>query len=141
MGQATVVAMQKRGGGLGFLAAALCALVGWLVADLATGLSAFLGGGVAVAAFLLGTWAISLVLEHLPGVEVAGALALYLIQLLLLVSAVLIMRELSWINVRAAAFGLLIAGLAYQIGQVWAFLTARMVAVDVALPGDERREI
>lgn len=140
LGQTTVNAMQQYGGGLSLLAAILCGAVGYVAFDSAAGTGALLGGLVAVVAFLAGTWAISLVLEHLPGVEIAGALALFLVQLLLLVSAVLVMREMSWINVRAAAFGLLISGLAYQIGQVWAFLTARMVAIDVALPGDEGRE-
>lgn len=140
LGQTTVNAMQNYGGGLSLLAAILCGAVGYIAVDRAAGTGALLGGLVAVVAFLAGTWAISLVLEHLPGIEIAGALALFLVQLLLLVSAVLVMREMSWINVRAAAFGLLIAGLAYQIGQVWAFLTARMVAIDVALPGDEGRE-
>jgi ATP synthase protein I len=96
--------------------------------------SALAGSLIALGAFVSGGWAIGLLLDHLPGAAVVGALTIYLTQLLLLVSAVLVLRELGWTDDLAAAVGLLATALAHQVGQVLGFLRARTLYVDPPLP-------
>jgi ATP synthase protein I len=114
--------------------ALLCTLVLGLLRGPGAAGSSALGAAIALAAFLSGSWAIGLLLDHLPGAAVVGALTVYLIQLLLLVSAVLVVRELPWVDPLAAAVGLLATALAHQVGQVTGFLRARTLFVDPPLP-------
>lgn len=116
--------------------ALLTAAVCWALRGPAGGVAAGIGGAIAVLAFVSGTWGVGRLLDHLPGAEVPGALALYLTQLLLLVALVLLVREQDWLDARAAAVGLFATALAYQIGQVGGFLRARTLLVDTRLPHD-----
>ena len=96
--------------------------------------AAAIGAAIAVAAFASGVWGAGKLLDHLPGAEVPGALALYLIQLLLLVSVVLVVREQAWLDARATAVGMFATALAYQVGQVTGFLRARTQLLDPGSP-------
>jgi hypothetical protein len=110
--------------------AVLVATALWLVRGPAAAAAAVVGAVIAVAAFAGGVWGVGKLLDHLPGAEVPGALALYLIQLLLLVSVVLVVRELDGLDARATAVGLFATALAYQVGQVVGFLRSRTLLVD-----------
>ncbi len=117
-------------------AAVLGALAWWLVEDAGAAGAALIGSAIAIAAFTSGIWSVGKVLQHLPGAEVAGALGLFLAQLLLLVSAALVVQDQSWLNSRAAAVGLLATALAHQIGLVSGFARTRTLLVRSPLPGD-----
>ncbi len=110
--------------------AALAVTVLGLLRGPGAGVSAAIGAVIAVAAFAGGVWGVGQLLDHLPGAEVPGALALYLVQLLLLVSVVLVVRELDGLDARATAIGLFATALAYQVGQVTGFLRTRTQIVD-----------
>jgi hypothetical protein len=110
--------------------AVLVATALWLVRGPAAAAAAVIGAVIAVGAFAGGVWGVGKLLDHLPGAEVPGALALYLIQLLLLVSVVLVVRELDGLDARATAVGLFATALAYQVGQVVGFLRSRTLLVD-----------
>ncbi len=99
-------------------------------------MAALLGGLIAIGAFTAGIWGIGLVLNHLPGIEIAGALAVFLIQLLVMVSVVVLVQDQDWLDSRAAALGLFATALAHQIGLVTGYLGARTLIIDTPLPGD-----
>lgn len=117
------------------VAAVLVTALGLLRGPDAAGAAA-IGAAIAVAAFASGVWGVGKLLDHLPGAEVPGALALYLTQLLLLVSVVLVVREQAWLDARATAVGMFGTALAYQVGQVTGFLRARTLVVDPGAPRD-----
>ncbi len=110
--------------------------VGWALEGPGAGGAALIGGVLAIVAFRAGIWGIGMVLNHLPGVEIVGALAVFLIQLLVLVSAVVLVQDQAWLNSRAAALGLFATALSHQIGLVTGYLSARMLIVDTPLPND-----
>ncbi len=114
----------------------LVALGWWVFADFGAAGAAMIGSLIAVVAFSSGIWSVVKVLQYLPGAEVPGAMALFLAQLLLLVSAVLVLQDQSWLNSRAAAVGLFATALAHQIGMVSGFLGTRTLLVQTPLPGD-----
>lgn len=117
---------------VGVLTVVIC----WVVRGPDGAAAAAIGATIAVLAFVSGTWGVGLLLDHLPGAELAGALGLYLVQLLLLVSAVLLVRAQDWLDPWSAAAGLLATALAHQIGQVTGFLRSRTLLVDTPLPGE-----
>lgn len=116
--------------------AALVACGWWLFEDLSAAGAAVIGSTIAIGAFASGIWCVGKVLKHLPGAEVPGALALFMIQLLLLVSAVLVIQDHSWLHDRAAAVGLFATALAHQIGLVRGFLRSRTLLVTSPLPDE-----
>lgn len=135
-GHPVVAAMSRRAVFWAIPTALMVATGAWVLQGPAAGLSALIGGGIALAAFTSGIWGIGLLLTHLPGAEVAGALALFLIQVLVLVSAVLLIQDQAWLPPRAAAVGLFATALAHQIGLVTGYLGCRTQILDTPLPGD-----
>lgn len=123
----------------GLLVAVLTAVVLGLMRGPGGAAAAAIGAAISLLAFVSGTWGVGRLLDHLPGAEVAGALALFLVQLLLLVSAVLVVREQAWLDSRSTAIGLFATALGYQVGQVRGFLRSRTLIVDTPLPGDRLR--
>ena len=135
-GHAVVTVMNRRALMWAFPVALLGAGAAWVVQGSGAGAAALMGGLIAIGAFTAGIWGISLVLNHLPGVEIAGALAVYLIQLLVLVSAVVLIQDQTSLDSRAAALGLFATAMAHQIGLITGYLGARMLIVDTPMPDD-----
>ena len=115
------------------------ALGGYLGARLPGSYGALTGGLVALAIFALGFVLMRWVLERLaPSVALAGALAVYLLQLSWLLPAMAAVTRLPGTNARAAGIGALVASVLWMAGQVWGFAHARTPLLDVALPGELR---
>lgn len=117
-------------GGLMLLltAATWLVLSGWASAG-----AAALGGLVAIGAFWSGLVGIRAVLSASAELALPGALALYAVQVCVLVGLALVLREQPWLDRMAFSVGLLASGLAYQAGQVAGFLRARILLVDPPL--------
>lgn len=135
-GHPVVAAMSRRAVFWAIPTALMVATGAWVLQGPAAGLSALIGGGIALAAFTSGIWGIGMLLTHLPGAEVAGALALYLIQVLVLVSVVLLIHDQAWLHAISAGVGLFFTALAHQIGLVTGYLGCRTQILDTPLPDD-----
>ncbi len=135
-GHPVVMVMNRRALAWAFPVAVISGVVAGGIRGPGAGVAALVGGLIAIGAFTAGIWGIGLVLKHLPGVEIAGALAVYLIQLLVLVSAVVLVQEQAWLDSRTAALGLFATALAHQIGLVTGYLSARMLIADTPMSDD-----
>ncbi|MDV3222555.1 hypothetical protein [Intrasporangium sp.] len=122
---------------LGFSAASVpvIALGGWLLRGQAGGTSALVGALVAVAFFVVGALGVRAVVAGEPGLSIAGALVVYIGQLIGLVAAFLVLRGADWLDGRAFAAAAIIQTLVWQVGQVVGFRRGRHeIYPDVALP-------
>ncbi len=97
--------------------------------------SALVGALVAVAFFVVGALGVRAVVAGEPGLSIAGALVLYIGQLIALVAVFLVLRGADWLDGRAFAAAVIIQTLVWQVGQVVGFRRGRHeVYPDVALP-------
>lgn len=98
-------------------------------------MAALVGALLSVGAFWTGTLAISAVLSGPAQTVLVNALAVYVVHIGVLVALVLWLRTWPWLDGTAVTAGLLLAGLAYQVGQVVGFLRARTLLVTPADDG------
>lgn len=89
--------------------------------------AALLGSGVAFAILLVGLLGISAIVSGHPSVAMAGALVVYLGQLILLAAVVLALRDAAWLDGRAFAIGAIVTTILVQVGLVVGYTRARHV--------------
>ena len=88
-------------------------------------LSALAGSLLAFFVVLTGLMAISLIVAGDVGTSMADAGEVYLGQLILLVAAVAVLREMSWLDGRTAALSAIVATVVLQTGVVAGYVRAR----------------
>lgn len=88
-------------------------------------LSALVGALVAFVIFGVGLVSIKMVVDGQLGFSLAGAMVVYLGQLIAVVFVIVLLRGVSWLDGRAFAGAVLAEGLVWQIGQITGFLRGR----------------
>ena len=111
----------------GLAGTAVLTLAGALTKGVDGALSALAGSLLAFVVILVGLVAISLVVAGDPGASMAGAGVVYLGQLILLVAAMLVLREAAWLDGTIAAVSAIVATLLLQVGQLTGYVRARHV--------------
>ena len=113
-------------------------LVFWVTGQTRGGLSALLGVTIAVAFFAGGLYVMKRVTNASPLSLLAGALAVYLGQVLFLGLMILLLSGAAWLDGQAFGLSVLAVALIWQLVQVWAFIRLRKPVYDE--PADEPAE-
>ena len=103
----------------------LAAVVLWVLRDSDGGLAALLGVAVAVIFFAAGLAVMKRVVGANPLSVLAGALAVYLGQILFLGVIILVLSGARWLDGTAFGLAILVVALVWQVCQVVAFLRMR----------------
>ncbi len=111
----------------GLAGTAVLTAAGALTKGVDGALSAFSGSLLAFVVILVGLVAISLVMSGDPGTSMAGAGVVYLGQLILLVAAMVVLREASWLDGTITAVSAIVATVLLQAGQLTGYVRARHV--------------
>lgn len=111
----------------GLAGTAVLTLAGALTKGVDGALSALAGSLLAFVVILVGLVAISLVVAGDPGASMAGAGVVYLGQLILLVAAMLVLREAAWLDGTITAVSAIVATVVLQVGQLTGYVRARHV--------------
>lgn len=111
----------------GLAGTAVLTLAGALTKGVDGALSALAGSLLAFVVILVGLLAISLVVAGDPGASMAGAGVVYLGQLILLVAAMLVLREAAWLDGTITAVSAIVATVVLQVGQLTGYVRARHV--------------
>lgn len=111
--------------GLGGLLAS--SLVAGLVGDRATVLSALAGALVVLLVVDIGLLAISAVVASEVSLSMAGAAVVYIGQIVLIVAALLVIRDRDWLDGRAFAFAAIGQVLLMQVAQVIGYSRGRQL--------------
>lgn len=106
-----------------------------LVSGPAGALSALIGGAIVTVVLLGGLSGLRVLLTGLDSMAIAVALSVYVVQLSVLFSALLWVRQLGWIEILPFGLSALAVTLAWQAGLVGGALTARQFVYDGAGPG------
>lgn len=109
----------------GLAGTAVLTLAGALTKGVDGALSALAGSLLAFVVILVGLVAISLVVAGDPGASMAGAGVVYLGQLILLVAAMLVLREAAWLDGTITAVSAIVATVVLQVGQLTGYVRAR----------------
>ena len=109
----------------GMLGTVILTTIGWALRGESGGLSALSGALLAFAVILLGLLAMRVVIVGHAGMSMAGAFVVYLGQLILLVAAILVLRDQSWVDGRALALAAIVQTVASQVGQIAGYVRAR----------------
>ena len=103
----------------------LAAVVLWVLRDSDGGLAALLGVAVAVVFFAAGLAVMKRVVGANPLSLLAGALAVYLGQILFLGAIILVLSGARWLDGTAFGLAILVVALVWQVCQVVTFLRMR----------------
>lgn len=115
----------------------LVPLLAWAAAGGWAAVSALVGAVVSVVVFALGVVGIRGVLAGPTATTMAGAFAVFVVQLLVLAAVIWSLGQTTWLQIVPLAVGFLVAGLVFQAGLVVGYLRTR-AALDVELPGEGR---
>ena len=110
-------------------------LVFWVTGQTRGGLAALLGVTIAVAFFASGLYVMKRVTNASPLSVLAGALAVYLGQVLFLGLVILLLSGAAWLDGQAFGLSVLAVALIWQLVQVVAFVRLRKPVYDE--PADE----
>ena len=102
-------------------------LVGAMTKGADGALSALAGSLLAFVVLLLGLLAITLIVAGDPAVSMAGAGVVYLGQLIVLVAAIAVLREATWLDGSMAALSAVVATVLLQVGQLTGYVRSRHV--------------
>lgn len=111
-------------------------LGGWAFHGPLAGWSALGGLGLATAFFLLGFGCLRVVLAAPSFTQVAGAVGVFFLQVLLLLGLIDVLGDMPLLSGRAFALGGLAGALAWQAGQAWVVLRVRVLSYTGTMPGD-----
>jgi hypothetical protein len=101
---------------------------------------ALLGGATALLILVVGLLGIAAIVSGHPSVAMAGALVVYLGQLILLAAVVLVLRDAAWLDGRAFAIGAVATTVLAQVGLVLGYTRARHVMFpDASTSGEVTR--
>lgn len=115
----------------------LVPLLAWAAAGGWAAVSALVGAVVSVVVFALGVVGIRGVLAGPTATTMAGAFAVFVVQLAVLGAVIWSLGQTTWLQIVPLAVGFLVAGLVFQAGLVVGYLRTR-AALDVELPGEGR---
>ncbi|WP_435203190.1 hypothetical protein [Janibacter sp. GS2] len=90
-------------------------------------LSALAGALLAFIVILIGLVAITAVVAGDTGASMAAAGVVYLGQLIVLVAAIMVLREMSWLDGAVTAASTVVATVLLQVGQLTGYVRARHV--------------
>ena len=107
----------------------------WITRQTRGGLAAILGVAIAVAFFASGLWVMKRVTTANPLSVLAGALAVYLGQVIFLGIVILMLSGATWLDGRAFGLSVLAVALVWQLSQLVAFARLRKPVYDQ--PSDE----
>ena len=110
-------------------------LVFWMTGQARGGLAALLGVSTAVAFFASGLYVMKRVTNANPLSVLAGALAVYLGQVIFLGVVILLLSGAGWLDGMAFGLSVLAVALIWQLSQVVAFIRLRKPVFDV--PAEE----
>jgi ATP synthase protein I len=115
-------------------------LVFWITRQTRGGLAALLGVSVSVAFFASGLYVMKRVTNANPLSVLAGALAVYLGQVIFLGLVILLLSGADWLDGQAFGLSVLAVALVWQLSQVVAFVRLRKPVYDEPAdePADER---
>jgi ATP synthase protein I len=111
-------------------AGVVAAVVLWVLRDSDGGLAALLGVAVAVVFFAAGLAVMKRVVGANPLSVLAGALAVYLGQIIFLGVIILVLSGARWLDGTAFGLAILVVALVWQVCQVVAFLRMRHSVYD-----------
>ena len=111
-------------------------LGGWALHGPLAGWSALAGLALATAFFLLGFGCLRVVLAAPNHTQVAGAVGVFFLQVLVLFGLLDVLGDVPMLSGRALAVGGLVGALAWQAGQAWVVLRVRLLSYAGPMPGD-----
>jgi len=110
--------------------APLIVLVFWITGQTRGGLAALLGVSIAVVFFASGLYVMKRVTNENPVSVLAGALAVYLGQVIFLGLVILLLSGADWLDGKAFGLSVLAVALIWQLFQVVAFIRLRKPVYD-----------
>lgn len=120
------------------LAVALASLVGALASGAPAALGALVGGGIALAFFVFGSAVVNAATRVAPHAAITVALTTYALQVVLVAAAFAVLAESGAVGTALAAAwvagGVVVATVAWVVGQLVATSRARVPVYDIALP-------
>lgn len=117
----------------GLLGVVLATLTAFALGGESAARSAAAGAGVVLVVLVVGLVGISAVLAADAALSMAGAAVVYIGQIILIVAALLLLREREWLDGRAFAIAAVAQVLVMQVAQVIGYTRGRQV-VDADLP-------
>jgi ATP synthase protein I len=124
-----------------FVVAPVIVLVFWITRQARGGLAALLGVGVAVFFFASGLYVMKRVTNENPVSVLAGALAVYLGQVIFLGMVIFSLSGADWLDGKAFGLSVLAVALIWQVIQVVAFVRLRRPVYDVPSDVPAQRRI
>jgi len=114
----------------------------WIARQTRGGLAALLGVCVAVVFFASGLYVMKRVTNTNPISVLAGALAVYLGQVIFLGLVIVLLSSADWLDGMAFGLSILAVALVWQLAQIRAFLQLRQPVYDEPAdePADERAD-
>ena len=109
----------------------------WITGQTRGGLAALLGVSIAVAFFASGLYVMKRVTTANPLSVLAGALAVYLGQVIFLGIVILMLSGAAWLDGRAFGLSVLAVALIWQLSQLVAFMRLRKPVYDEPEPSGE----
>lgn len=111
----------------GLVASLVVAGALWALRGEEGALAGLLGAAVAFVVLLVGLLGISVIVAGHASIAMAGALVVYLGQLILLAAVVLVLRDADWLDGRAFVVGTVATTLLMQVGLIFGYSRARHV--------------
>ncbi|MDO5501788.1 MAG: hypothetical protein Q4G67_01320 [Actinomycetia bacterium] len=109
----------------GLVGVPVFATIAWAIAGENAALSALLAAVVVLVVISLGLVGISVVVAGEPGLSMAGAAVVYIGQILLIVAALLVLRDREWMHGHAFALAAIGQVLLMQVAQVLGYRHGR----------------
>ncbi|OAB86209.1 hypothetical protein AWH69_15035 [Janibacter melonis] len=100
-------------------------VIGWLAAGERAGWSALAGAAAASVIMVVGLLAMRLIMTGDPGTTMAGALVVYIAQLVILVAVLLAVRDQEWLHGAAFAASTVAQTVVLQVAQITGYARAR----------------
>lgn len=102
----------------------------WGMQDAQAGISALIGGVLALMVFSVGLWAIKAVLGGPVGAAMAGAFAVLIVQLVIVAMIIVVLAKTDWVDLMILGVGFLVTGIVFQIGVVLGYVRSRRLVFD-----------
>ncbi|MDE9365938.1 hypothetical protein PZ938_10020 [Luteipulveratus sp. YIM 133132] len=139
VGDRPFAVMLRAGAVATMIALPVVVIVLWLVRDAKGGGSAALGALIAILFFAAGLAVMQRIAGDNPMTMMAGALAVYLGQIIFLGIIILVLGGVDWIDGVAFGLAVLVIALVWQVAQVLAFMRMRKPVYDSPAVDDEER--
>lgn len=114
---------------VGLLSALLITVTAWAVGTETTALSALTGATVVFVVLLVGILGVSAVVAGDANLSMAGAAIVYIGQIILIVAALLLLRDRDWMDGQAFAIAAIAQVLVMQVAQVIGYNRGRHLLI------------